>query len=64
MKDKGSNLNAMTFTLRFVVSCKTLGLYESFNCICFGHVFFKACQYAIADEIFCKNFKYVSMKAT
>jgi hypothetical protein len=31
---------------------------------CFGHVFSKACQYAINDEKVCKYFKYVFIKFT
>jgi hypothetical protein len=39
VKDENFNLNAMTFALKFVVSCETLGLQESFNGTYFGHVF-------------------------
>ncbi len=41
VKDEGANLNAMTLTLKSVVSCDTLGLEEIFNGNCFGHVFFE-----------------------
>jgi hypothetical protein len=63
VKDDGSNLNAMTFVLKSIISCETLGLQESFNGICFGHVFSKACQYATIDEKVCRNIRYVSIKA-
>lgn len=42
--------------------CKLLGLDESFQGTYFGHVLFKACQYAIANEKVCKNLKYVPIK--
>jgi hypothetical protein len=54
----------MTTTLQFVVNCEVLGMEESFQGICFGHAFFKACQYRIDEEFFCKNLKYVSIKST
>jgi hypothetical protein len=43
MKDEGANLNMMTLTLKFVMNCELVGLEESFQGICFGHAFFKAC---------------------
>jgi hypothetical protein len=46
VKDQGSNLNTLKNALKFVVKCETLGLEESFQGTCFGHVFSKACQYA------------------
>ncbi len=49
VKDDGSNLNAMIFVLKYIICCETLGLQESFNGICFGHAFSKACQYATID---------------
>jgi hypothetical protein len=39
------NLNAMTYALKYVVSCESLGLEESFQGTCFGHAFSKAYQY-------------------
>jgi len=46
MKNEGSNFNAMTFALKAVVSYnfdyETLGLQESSNNTCFGHVISKA----------------------
>jgi hypothetical protein len=47
VKDKGSNLNAMTIALKCVVSWESLGLEKSFQGICFGHVFSKVCQFGI-----------------
>ncbi len=63
VKDDGSNLNAMIFVLKYIICCETLGLQESFNGICFGHAFSKACQYATIDEKVCRNIRYVSIKA-
>ncbi len=60
VKDEGSNLNAMIFA--FVINFETLNLQESFNGICFGHVFPKACQNATIDEKVCKNLRYVFIK--
>jgi hypothetical protein len=64
VKDEGSNLNAITSTLKSIISYETLGLQESFNGIYFGHAFSKACQYATIDEKMCRNIRYVSIKAT
>jgi len=50
MKDEGSNLNTMTIALKSIVSCDMLGLEESFKGSCFGHAFFKACQYVTTTE--------------
>ncbi len=62
MKDEGSHWNTLTNVLKSVVKCETLGLEESFQGTYFGHVFSKACQYAIIDDKICKNLKYVSIK--
>jgi hypothetical protein len=43
VKDEGSNLNTLTSTLKSIVKCETLGLKESSQETCFGHVFSKAC---------------------
>jgi hypothetical protein len=50
VKDEGANLNAMTTTLKSMVNCEVLGIEESFQGTCFGHAFFKACQYGIVKE--------------
>jgi len=63
VKDEGSNLNIMTITLKSVVSYDVLGLTKHFQGNCFGHAFFKACQYALIDEEICKGLKYVFVKA-
>jgi hypothetical protein len=55
VKDEGSNMNTMITTLKRIVSCDMLGLEESFQGICFGHAFSKACQYATTKEKNCKD---------
>jgi hypothetical protein len=62
VKDEGSNLNTLTNVLNSVVKCETFGLEGNFQGTCFGHVFSKACQYAIIDEKVCKNLKYAFIK--
>jgi hypothetical protein len=52
----------MTNALKFVVSCESIGLEESFKGIYFGHVFSKACQYDTIKEKVCKNLKYAFIK--
>ncbi len=39
-----------------------LGLEESFQGICFGHAFSKACQYATTKENNCEDLQYISIK--
>jgi len=43
-QNEGFNINAMTTTLKYVVSCESLGLEELFEGTNFGHGFSKACQ--------------------
>jgi hypothetical protein len=50
VKDEGSNLNAMTGALKFVVNYEYFGLEKSFQGTCFGHEFSKACQYGNIEE--------------
>ncbi len=61
VKDEGSNLIIMTTTLKSIVKCEVLGLYESFQHTCFGHVFSKVC-YATIDENVCKTLRFISIK--
>jgi hypothetical protein len=39
VKDEGSNLNAMTITLKSIMKYEAFGLDESFQGTCFGFVF-------------------------
>ncbi len=61
---KGSNLNAMTITLKSIVKYEVIGLDENFQGICFGCVFFKACQYVAIDEKLYKTLTFISIKST
>ncbi len=63
-KDESSNLNTMTIVLKYVVKCEILGLDESFQGTCFGHVFSTTCQYAITNKKVYKNLKFVLIKST
>jgi hypothetical protein len=64
VKDEGSNLTTMTITFKLIVKCEILGLDESFQCTCFGHVFSKVCTYVTIDERVCKNLRFISIKST
>jgi hypothetical protein len=64
VKDEGSNLNTITFTLKVIIRCDTLYLEESYQNTCFGHAFSKAWKYATTDEKLCKKLTYVSIKTT
>jgi hypothetical protein len=52
----------MTSALKSVIKCEIFSLNESFQGVCFGHAFSKACQYATTKEKVCKNFKFVLIK--
>jgi hypothetical protein len=54
----------MTTTLKVVVNYESLGLEESSQVTCFGHVFSKACQYGTLEEKVRKDLKYVFVKST
>jgi hypothetical protein len=63
VKDEGVNLNAMTMAFKTIINCDILGVEESFNETCFGHVFSKTCQYTTIEEKVCKNLKFISIKS-
>jgi hypothetical protein len=50
IKDEGTNLNTLVVALTSIVSCAPLQLVSPFNGTYFGHVMFKACQYATNDN--------------
>ncbi len=54
----------MTISLKSIMRCEILGLDESFQSICFSHVFFKTCQYVTIGKKVYKNLKFVSIKST
>jgi hypothetical protein len=62
VKDESVNLNTMIATLKSIISCEIFGVVESFKGTCFGHAFFKACQYEIVEKRVSKGLKYVSIK--
>jgi len=45
VKDEGANLNAMIVISKSMVDYEVLNMEESFQGGCFGHLFYKACQY-------------------
>ncbi len=55
-------MNIRTFALKEVVSCDILGLEDSYQDTCFGHVFSKAYQYVITIEKIYKYLTYVFIK--
>ncbi len=57
VKYEGSNLNGMTNAFKFVMCCETSNLQESFKGSCFGHDFFKTCQYVTPTKKMCNFFK-------
>jgi hypothetical protein len=61
VKNEGLILSTMTSAFKFVMKCEGLGLEESFQGTCFGHVFSKAYQYATNDEKVCMGLKYISI---
>ncbi len=62
VKDEGANLNALTVILKSMVDCEVLGMEKSFQGSCFGHLFYKACQYGTTKKKVCKNLRYASIK--
>jgi hypothetical protein len=44
VKDEGSNLTSMAFTLCSIIDYQPLRLLKVYEGICFGHVMYKACQ--------------------
>ncbi len=65
MKDEGSNLRSMVVALHeSVVDYQPLKLQKVYEGMCFGHIMFKACQYAMNDENVTNDLKHVNVKAT
>jgi hypothetical protein len=50
VKDESNNLMFMATTLCHVVDCCPLKLQWVYESTCFGHIMFKAFQYATTDE--------------
>ncbi len=65
MEDEGNNLTSMVMALHeSVINYQTLKLQKVYEGMCFGHIMFKACQYAMNDEKVTNDLKHVSVKAT
>ncbi len=64
VKDKGSNLKAMTITMKYVVNCHNLRLEEPFKGPYFEHVMSKACQYARRNKKVSTRLHKMSIKST
>jgi hypothetical protein len=62
VKNEGTNWNVMISTLMSDVSYDIMGLEETFNGSCFGHVFSKACYYGTTKEKVCKDIRFASIK--
>jgi len=52
VKNEGSNFNTMTIALKAIVNYEFLGLENSFQGTCFGHVFSKAWIVALQKKRF------------
>jgi hypothetical protein len=55
VKDEGANLNTMTTSLKFVLNFEIVSMEENFQGTCFGHAFFKGCQYETIEKKFIKT---------
>jgi hypothetical protein len=62
VKDEGSNLNSLIFSLTSIVSCSIFQLACPFVGSCFGHAMSKVVQYAIDDTKVCAGLSEVSLK--
>jgi hypothetical protein len=62
VKDEGNNLAIVATTLHSVINCEPLKILRVYEGTCFGHVMFKACQYAINNNKISVRFQYVSVK--
>ncbi len=64
VKDESTNLNTFAFAFANVVFCAPLQLVSPFSGTRFGHVMFKACQYAINDTKIGVGMKEVCSKSS
>ncbi len=62
VKDEGSNLTSMAFTLCSIIDYQPLRLLKVYEGICFGHVMYKACQQATNGNKVSKCLVQVSVK--
>jgi len=64
VKDENTNLNTFFFVFTSVIFCAPLQLVAPFNGTHFGHVMFKACQYATNDTKIKAGMKEVCSKSS
>jgi hypothetical protein len=62
VKDKDSKLTTMATTLHSIINCEPLKKISVFEGISFGHVMFKAYQYAINDNKVFARLQHVNVK--
>ncbi len=62
VKDERTNLNSVTITFIYVISCEPLQLFQPFAGFYFGHVVPKACQYAMNEINVGVGMKEVNLK--
>jgi hypothetical protein len=62
VKPEGNNLDTMTSTLTFVVSCEVVGLSTFFVGSYWGHAMFKCFQYVIDESKVCVGLLSISIK--
>ncbi len=62
VKHEGKNLGTMATTLWSIINCELLKLLRVYKDICFGHVMFKTCQYAMNDDKVSMGLILVSVK--
>jgi hypothetical protein len=61
-KDEGSNLTTLASALHSIIDCLPLKFLKVFGGTCFGHMMFKACQYATNDDKVSKGLVEVIVK--
>jgi hypothetical protein len=62
VKNEGNNLTSMASILCSIVDYQPLRLLKVYEGTCFGHVMFKACQYATNDNKVSKGLVLVNVK--
>ncbi len=62
VKDEGNNLSIMATKLCFIIICQPLKFNHVYEGTYFGHVMFKACQYATNDDKVFKGLIQVNVK--
>jgi len=62
VKYEGNNLTSMAITLHSIIDYEFLNFQQVYEGTCFGHVLFKACQYATNDDKVSMGLSQVSVK--